>query len=323
MRVNRSLLGWGLFFVVAGAVALAVRQGVIDEDTASRAWTLWPILLVLGGLGLVLRRSRVEPLTGMATAATFGVIVGGVFASGTVPLASCGDSGASRAFAPQSGDIGGARTVELELSCGELTVATAAGTGWSLGGVDEDGRGPRVEASGDELSIRGPDVGNVLGARAQWQVTLPQAVEIDVDAQLNAGTARFDLDGAQLALLKLTVNAGGATLDLRGVAALRELDVQFNAVGNPQILLPERSISGSIEGNAAGGIRLCPPRGAGLRLTPSDSVAASHNYAERGLVRDGDAWETPGYDAASARIDLRTEVTAGSFVLEPEATCDA
>ena len=58
MRVNRGLLGWGVFFIVLGAVPLAVQAGVVSEARVREAWQLWPLILVGIGLGLVLERTR-------------------------------------------------------------------------------------------------------------------------------------------------------------------------------------------------------------------------------------------------------------------------
>lgn len=323
MRINRGLLGWGLFFIVLGAVPLAVRQGLVAEETVARAWTLWPLLLILGGLGLLLRRTPIEPVAGLAVAAVFGLIAGSLIATGTVPLAGCGDEQGAQPFASRSGQLGDRAEVDLELNCGELTVRVADGAGWSLEGSDEDGQGPRVNESSGSLEIRSDRDGNVLDSRDRWTVTLPGASELDLDAQVNAGTARLDLDGARLSNLKVAVNAGEATVDIGGVAQLGALEVQFNAVGSPRIILPNLSFDGSIEANAAGGVRICAPSGAGLRFTVNDSFAASHNYASRGLTQNGNVWSTSGYDQASTKIDLRTQVNAGSFQLEPEGACDA
>lgn len=42
MRVNRSLFGWGLFFIAAGAVPIAIQGGVLTREMAAQAWQLWP-----------------------------------------------------------------------------------------------------------------------------------------------------------------------------------------------------------------------------------------------------------------------------------------
>lgn len=324
MRVNRGLLGWGVFFIVLGAVVLAVRQGVVQEELVADAWRLWPVLLIVGGAGLVLRRTPIEPLADLVVAATFGLIIGGFLATGSFPFASCGDEEASREFETRTGDFGPSATVEVEMGCGDLAIRTTDGSGWALQGVDDDGDGPTVDADDDTLSIDTErDVAVTFGAKERWTVTLPTGSRLDVDAQVNAGVADLDLAGAELGVLHLGVNAGEARIDLSRVAALDELDLEFNAVGDPRIRLPSRSLSGSIEANATGQIRICAPAEAGLRLTVDDNITASNNYAERGLVRNGDAWETRDYAASDVQIDLRTEVNAGAFELADEEACDA
>jgi hypothetical protein len=68
-------------------------------------------------------------------------------------------------------------------------------------------------------------------------------------------------------------------------------------------------------------VTLCAPAGVALRLHTGDSVLAAQDYAAAGLVQNGDVWETPGYDTAVTRIELRTEANAGSFSLDPVEGC--
>ena len=53
MHIDRRLVGFGLFLITVGGVMVAVRQGLLTEDAARQAWTLWPLILV--GSGLVRR----------------------------------------------------------------------------------------------------------------------------------------------------------------------------------------------------------------------------------------------------------------------------
>jgi hypothetical protein len=103
MHVDRRLLNWGLFFILLGAIPIAVQQGLIPESAVARAWTLWPLLLVAAGIGLLLRRTRLEFVGGLISAATLGVIGGGLLASGGIPFASCGDEQVRRRFRPTTG----------------------------------------------------------------------------------------------------------------------------------------------------------------------------------------------------------------------------
>lgn len=320
MRLNRSLLGWGIFFVLLGGIPLAVRQGLLSEATIEDAWRLWPLLLIAGGIGLLLRRTPFEILGGLLSAAVFGVILGSVIATGSLPV-GCGGEPATTAIQGTGGELASSADVRLRINCGELTVEAQPGSGWSLEGVADDQ--PRVSAAASELEIESQSGGafGVLGDRERWTVRLPTDPAIGLEIGVNAGGATVDLGGANLDRFEVQVNAGSATVDLRDVAAIGDFEVQLNAAGDPRFILPALSFSGSIEANAAGNVRLCPPAGAGLRLIVNDNITASNNYAERGLVRDGDAWETPGYDSATVQIELRTIVNAGSYNLEPEGAC--
>ena len=63
------------------------------------------------------------------------------------------------------------------------------------------------------------------------------------------------------------------------------------------------------------------PPGAALKLHTGESIVASYDYGGHGLVQDGSTWTTPGFDTAAVRIELQTEASAGSFVLDPEDGC--
>ena len=137
MHIDRRLLGWGLFFIVLGAVPLAVQAGVVDADVAARWPSLWPFLLVGWGLGLLLRRTPVDWLGGGIAAVTLGLMAGGALAAGfgNVPgMTGCNTNSAGTAFAKQSGASEGSGQLNIEFNCGSLAVGTVDGSGWSLEG---------------------------------------------------------------------------------------------------------------------------------------------------------------------------------------------
>jgi hypothetical protein len=321
MHLNRRLAGWGVFLILLGATPLLVRQGVIPVEAVSRAWSLWPLLLIAAGIGLLLRRTPLEFVGGLISAATLGII-GGAFLAGGIPFGGCAGDQNAAAFPASQGEIGPSATVELTENCGDLTVGMAAGSAWRVEGRSSNAP-PNVDAAADRLRVTAANRSGLdfLASADQWTVTLPTSPRLDLQAQVNAGTGHFNLANANLGRVQLTVNAGGLTLDLSHVAAIGSLDVQLNAVGDPRILLPNLALRGSIDANAAGNIRLCAPAGVGLRLTPNDNITATYNYAQRGLVRVGSAWQTAGYDSAAVKIELDTSVNAGGFNLEQEGSC--
>ena len=326
MRIRRGYLGWGVFLILTGAVPLLVRSGYLSADQVDRLWTLWPLILIGIGVGLILSRTRFDFIGGLVVAATLGLMLGGLLSQGigTFTTGSCGSEGAT-AFAAKDGTLSGSNAeVDLELDCGTAAVTVGGGTTWHLEGSDEDGAGPIVESDESSLSVKsrdrdgGPFFG--FGKGDAWRLTLPGGTRLDLDVQLNAGTTTLDLAGASVGTAKLTLNAGSVTADLTEVREIEGIEFRLNA-GQIGLTLPNRSMTGSIQANA-GAVKLCAPAGAGLRLHTGDSVIASYDYGDQGLVQDGSTWTTPGFDTASVQIDLRTEANAGSFALNPDDGCD-
>jgi hypothetical protein len=323
MHVDRRLLNWGLFFILLGAIPIAVRQGWIASDIVSKWWTLWPLLLVAAGIGLLLSRTSFEFVGGLLTAATLGVMAGGILAVGFagVSIAGCGDQGGGTAFAARDGQLGQDASVRLELNCGDLTVATAAGPAWRLEGADEDGKGPTVDASQNALSIRSHDSVAPFGKRDRWTVTLPETANLDLNMTINAGRGRLDLGAAALRGVRLNVNAADVRLDLSRTTGTGDFTVEANAA-SLKLVMPGRSVTGRLSVNA-GSIDFCTAAGAGVRIRTNDSFAAGNNFATQGLTRSGNTWETPNYASATVQIDLDGQANAGSLNLNPNGGCNA
>jgi hypothetical protein len=327
MHLRRGYLGWGVFLILAGAVPLLVRSGYLTDDQIGRLWNLWPLILIGIGVGLVLGRTRFDFVGGLIVAATFGLMVGGLLSTGvdTISTGACGSDSGTVAFPARDGSLstdGG--SVDVQLDCGDVTVAVASGNAWRVEGQDADGKGPDIESGDRSLKVRSRDGDGgpiwVFGKGATWRITLPDAPRLDVDLQLSAGSATVALGGAALGTVDLELNAGSATFDLTSVREIKDIQFRLNA-GSLGLTLPNLSMTGSIEANA-GSVRLCVPPGAALNLRTGESIIGSYDYAGHGLVQDGSTWTTPGFDSAAVRIELRTVANAGSFALDPEGGCD-
>jgi hypothetical protein len=322
MRLDRRLAGIGLFLVVFGAVLLAARQGWIDPDLVGRAWQLWPVLLIGFGITILVGGRTGSHVGGLLVAAILGVMAAGFFASGGgFPFIGCGNDRTGVAFATESGELTGRTPVAVSFRCGDLDVRTAGGSGWSVEGSSERGEAPRIDHDDGQLEIGTADDSpfGFTATREQWTVTLPTAPLLDLDLTLNAGSGTIDLGEANLGSVDMTVNAGSIRLDLRGAAAIDTVDATVNA-GSAVVWLPERALDGGLQVNA-GSLSICAPEGIGLRLRTGDNPISSNDFEARGLVRVGDAWETPEFSTAAIRISLDAQANAGSLSLNPERTC--
>ena len=325
MRIDPRLLNWGLFFILLGAIPLAVRQGLLAEASLERWWSLWPLLLVAAGIGLLLRRTPFDFAGGLLTAGTLGVMAGSVLATGfNVPnFAGCGDERGTVAFPTSEGSLDPGAEVRVELNCGDLDVVSGGGSGWRVEGVDEDGEGPQIDASAGELAVRSAAFRqplDFLGKRDRWTVTIPGTVGLDVNVAVNAGRGTLDLADGSFGSVSIDLNAGAAIVDAARVGNLDRLDVEVNA-GSAQLSLPGRALTADLSVNA-GSIAFCTPDGVGLRVRTNENITAGNNFDERGLTKTGSVWETAGYADADVRIEIDAEANAGSITLNPDGGCN-
>ena len=324
MRVDRGLVGWGVFLVLVGAVPLAVRSGVVDASLAERASSLWPLLIVAAGIGLLARGTPAEAVAGLAFPVVFGLIVGGVVATGRFPFGGCSGDPATRAFEGQNGTFGETATVEIDLPCGELEVVAVAGSAWAVEGTDEDGDGPQIDVDEEEDRVEIRERGGGLPFfrdRSRWSVEIPTTPRVAVEATVNAGQARFVLGGATLGPIDLTANAGSVRLDLSAINSINgNVSVEANA-GSIVVLLPNQSLSGEFQANA-GSIVLCTPPSAGIRIEARSNLGGV-DFAARGLIQAGDVWQTPDFASAEVQLELRAEANAGSIAMDDPDDCQA
>ncbi|HEX8940221.1 MAG TPA: hypothetical protein VF763_08650 [Candidatus Limnocylindrales bacterium] len=322
MHLDRRLLDWGVFFILLGALPLAVRADLIPGDALAGAWRFWPLVLVGIGVGLLLRRTPAEFAGGLIVAATFGLICGGLLAAGPGRIAGC-SGGTVTSYDTSQGTLAGPGRFELHQGCGDMTVDTASGDTWlvrtgnSAGAhatVDGDASGVTVHPSAGPAEWFGP-----VGGRDDWRLTVPTGQPVDLAVEVNAGSARLNLAGAQVRSSSLTVNAGEARLDLGGAASLGSFSTTVNA-GEARVTLPAAADgSGSVTVNA-GSLRLCAPSGLGLAIASTETLGGA-NYEAAGLVRNGTEWQTPGYAGATHRVRLSVTVNLGGVTLNPTGGC--
>jgi hypothetical protein len=329
VRVNRGLLGWGVFLIVTGVVPLAVRNGALDPARLDGVFGLWPLILVGIGLGLLLADTKAAILGGLVVAVTCGIMAGSLLAGASAirfgsVAGGCGlgtTSDAGEAFEARQGSFTGPAEVRLRMRCGSVSASSAAGTGWTLAGTAGPGLAPDVSQGDGRLTVATPGGGGpTLDAwAARWDLVLPEAIPLDLEVGVDAGSADLALDRTQVTTLDVDVNAGDARIGLDQDETLASLDASVNA-GSVTLDLPAASFRGRIYVNA-GSAAVCLPAGTGLRVEAGDVALGSTNLAARDLIQQGSSWTTPGFAEAAVKVELDVTVNLGSFTLDPENGC--
>lgn len=328
MRLDRRFLGWGAFFIVLGAIPLAVRGGYLDRDLVADWPRLWPLILIGWGISLLGRRTVLEWLGGAVSTIAFGIMGGGLIATGWggVPFSAgfCGDQPGTP-FEARSGSFGTSGSLGVELGCGEMTVRTVDGSEWRVEGSDDGGVGPQVDVDGDQVSIRARDenfdFSDFGRDQTSWTVSVPREPTLELGVTQSAGDATLILDGAHLQTLGLTLNAGSMDLDASGAAAFGGLNGTVNA-GAAMIELP--SFSGRVNLTVnAGSLDVCVPADVAIHAR-TNAALGSHNLDGLGLRKVGDdTWESADYGSAVSRVEINVSASAGSFALKIGGSCGA
>src|SRR5438309_2678932 len=320
MHVNRGFLFWGLGFMTAGLVALAIQSGYLDRTVMAGAWRLWPLLLVALGVSLILSRTPFALLGTVLAAVVLGAGVGTVIAVGPGFAADCGDSSPA-SLQGHSGSLGTSASLDWRLDCGTLDVGMSQASTWqaSVGTTGTDA--PSVDGGTDHLDIASA---NQRGGffldhdRERWVVKLPGATTYDAQIHVNASKATMDLTGAKFSALSLQPNAAEILINLDD-ASVEGFDLQLNAGSLSIVASAGTALSGTIQMNA-GSVQLCAPSDAGLRITAS-GTAFGTNLGDTDLTRSGDTWESTGYAQSAHQVTLTVHGNAASFDFNPAGGC--
>jgi hypothetical protein len=325
MHLDRRLVGWGLIFILIGAVPLAVDAGWLDNDLVSRWLELWPLVIVAIGVSIVLSRTPAAWVGTVAMALVVGSMVGGLVATGFhgfPGINGCG-GGTAMDFGSRSGVLDTSARMNVEFDCGTLNVTTIAGASWQLTGSDGDGTAPEVTAAVDNVAIRPANEGSRWFNRGKvvWNLAVPSAPVLDLGMTLNAGEGTVELAGAKVASLNATVNAGSLTVGLGSTVPSNAVNMTVNA-GSASVATGASSGTFNLSLNA-GSLDVCLPMGSVVRATWHGTLA-SHDLDSLGLVKvDDHTWTTPGFNAGQSHVELDVNANAGSFSLNLGGGCGA
>jgi len=319
MHVRRGFINWGIFLICVGAVPLAVQLNVIDRETAASLLRLWPLVLIGIGLGLLLRFTRAQALGGLVVAATFGVLVGVFFAAGFPSAAGVCSGDQTGSPITRNGTVSGSLDLQVELTCGEMTVSRAPGGVWSVD-VRAGNETPVIDAKGNTLELRSVTAERwPFGSdeRESWQVVVPSESSLSGSLTVNAGTLNATLGNGPIGALNATYNAAEGRIDLTGTNP-----ATFNGTLNAStidLILPSAAFNGSITINAAT-LELCAAPDVGLRITYDDTLS-SQNFAAAGLAQSGKTWQSANYGSATARAELHISANVSTTTLNPAGGC--
>ena len=318
MRVDRSRLNWGIFFIALGAVPLAYHQGVVSASALGDAWRLWPLIIVGIGLSIILSRTPAFFLGGTVVAICLGLVFGSVLA--TPPTVACGGDGSSSSSVARAGSFDGGASVDLDLQCGSATITTSTDGQWHVNASNNAGRMPQVVSTPDSLQVTSGSQNGWSFDRGKddWQIALPSTSQIDLTSTLSMGDARFNLASANLGSARFVVSLSSFHLDLTG-AHVGSLTVTTSLGATYLTLDGSSNLTADLK-TSLGSLEVCIPAGLGVQVSGTDSLSSS-DFAGAGLIRSASGWQTPNYSSAPHQATINFNTSLGSLKLLSAGGC--
>lgn len=299
-RERRSGLVGPIILIAAGLLFLLNNLGVVDWSIWRSVLSLWPIILIGIGLDLLIGRrsffgSLVVALFVLALL-TVGVwyLAAGVNFTGEMTTHTINQPLQDATLAE----------VEIRAGAGTLNFGPLATGDQLIAGTVKLRSNQRLDekarTSGNmatyRLSASGPNffLAPTVGKQTieQWDLQLNPAIPTDLDIGAGVGDARIDLSRMSLTNLELSVG-----------------------VGNANIILPER---GQLEVDVSGGIgklSLRLPGGMAARIDAGSGIGKVNVRGD--FKRRGEIYQSPDYETAADRIDMKIHAGIGDIVVEP------
>jgi hypothetical protein len=297
-KPNRRRRGGSLVFpallIILGVLFLLDNLNITNGIDWGTVFKLWPLILVAFGLEIILGR---RASFGAILLVLVVLVVGG--AALWWSAAADTDDARPESFAWSSAGVERAEVV-LDMGVGELRVSGAGDLGDLLEADLELARGVNLDQSVSVTS--GVATGRIAtdqdffawprvfsGRSTRWNLTLNERVRWQLDVDLGLGDAELDLSSLRVA--EFDLNSG---------------------VGSVEVTLPRGSVRVKIDGGV-GNLRVNIPSEAQVRLR-IDRGISDLNLSDR-FRRQGDYYETEGFDSAESFIDLDIDMGIGDVTI--------
>ena len=302
--------GWGLSRVMDGVGTLILGFVLLGNTTGVISWgvwlvllSLWPVLVIAIGIGIIGRavgQSWIRTLAPIAIwiAFAYAVAVSFTGVGGLTPIAPI-SSGSSATFA-HSAPLESATTASLDFTggAGDIKMHSIDDNLVSVSGSSPFGNPEfNVTRSGTHsaVSIGLDNAGNhFFGPFAAGSMDVGLSDSVLWDATLSTGATSVDADFTHVKLKDLTVKTGASSLqlDLGEVPA----DVTKAKV----------TIKAGVSS-----VAVTVPNDAAVRVETSDGLSStdvSGNFERKGPG----TWETPGFGSAAHVYEINIESGVGS-----------
>jgi hypothetical protein len=276
----------GILIVVGLAIAV---------DQASRGFRItWFGPLVLIGLGTFFLLRDLDVVGSEFIAPAVLIVVGLAMLLGMIGRRGADRRGAGR-VEPVSIPLEGARRAKvlIEHGGGELWIGSLPPGGSLLAAGEAGAVEQRVNRAGDQVDVTIRRTPGGWGRSWREDVHLDLSPDIEVELELQTGATKTQLDLHELRVPSLAIKTGASSTE---------------------VTVPARGRTQATVDAGAASVRFVVPEGVAARISSDTGIATVEVDTTR-FPRAGGGYESPGYETAGNRLELRIQGGVGNFTV--------
>jgi len=284
---------WGIILLFLGIVFLLQNLGALPWGLWGSLWRFWPVLIIIIGLGILLRRYNVWLLSLLILAVLCACLGIAIWQYGPSPPAGV----VTESYSEPLGNIERAE-IEVDFTGGSLTVVSLPSTSPSfveassevrngIGGIRADFHRQNSEG---RLFLTTERVDKKLWGEVgiRWEVRLTRNAALMLNIKSAASNIALDFGELVIAQLRLDMDAGNCTVRMPTSAGTTHAYIDADAA-NIEVTIPE---------------------GVAARIR-ADIDLSNLDIDESRFPKRGDYYVSQNFEIANNRIDLEINCDVG------------
>jgi len=232
---------WGIFLLFLGVVFLLQTLSVLRWGLWGTLWQFWPVLIIIIGLGILLRHYNAW-LVSLLVLAILGACLGiAIWQYG--PSLSSGM--VTRGYSEPLDGLEYAQ-IEIDFSAGSVTIGSLPPGSPNFVEVDSEVRDSRQTISVDfhqqdgegKLYLSTVNQRFWGGDRIGWEVRFTRSIPLAISIKSAASNVELDLSELKVTELRLDVDAGNYIVTTPSRAGTSDIEIEANAA-NIEVTIPD------------------------------------------------------------------------------------
>lgn len=278
---------WGIFLLFLGTVFLLQTLNILPWGLWENLWRFWPVLIIIIGLSILLRRYNPWLVSGLILVLLFACL--GIAYWQYSPHLPGGET--TKSYSEPLGSLEHAQ-IEIDFSAGSLNISSLPLNSPNFVEADSEARNGNMlvafqsqDSEGtlhlktDQVDRRFP---NEAGSR--WEVSFTRNIPLTIEVKSAASNLELDLSELEVTELQMDIDIGNSIVKMPFSAGTTLAYIKAD-LANVEVTIPE--------GVAAK-----------LKIDTDLSVL---NVNESRFPKKGDYYISPNFESAENRIELELD----------------